>query len=93
MQNYVPHDTPASSSRKKPVPPPSLLKVSKIIQSVATKPSNGDSEECLTPQKKLLAEIGTVEKLVMEELDKLKKTPSAKKAEREKKVHTLLSMR
>ncbi|CAH9079489.1 unnamed protein product [Cuscuta epithymum] len=49
--------------------------------------------EFLTPQKKLLNSIDTVEKVFKEELQKLKRTPSAKRAEREKKVRTLMSMR
>ncbi|KAJ0037897.1 hypothetical protein Pint_22116 [Pistacia integerrima] len=56
--------------------------------------SNGGGElESLTPQKKLLNSIDKVEKVVMEELNKLKRTPSARKAEREKRVRTLMSMR
>ncbi|KAJ0099455.1 hypothetical protein Patl1_21319 [Pistacia atlantica] len=44
-------------------------------------------------EKKLLNSIGKVEKVIMEELGKLKRTPSARKAEREKRVGTLMSMR
>ncbi|KAL3637282.1 negative regulation of ubiquitin-protein transferase [Castilleja foliolosa] len=69
--------------------PPSIGKVPKILLN-ATKNPNDD---CLTPQKKLLENIETVEKVVMEELRKLKRTPLAKKAEREKRVRTLMSMR
>ncbi|KAL3632437.1 negative regulation of ubiquitin-protein transferase [Castilleja foliolosa] len=69
--------------------PPSIGKVPKILLN-ATKNQN---DACLTPQKKLLENIEMVEKVVMEELRKLKRTPSAKKAEREKRVRTLLSMR
>ncbi|KAM0005181.1 hypothetical protein Hdeb2414_s0218g00837221 [Helianthus debilis subsp. tardiflorus] len=49
--------------------------------------------ELQTPQKRLLNSIEIVEKVVMEELYRLKRTPSAKWAEREKRVKTLMSMR
>ncbi|KAK4414951.1 protein POLYCHOME [Sesamum alatum] len=71
--------------------PPTIGKVPKILLNI-THHSGGDSA-CLTPQKKLLDNIDTVEKVVMEELRKLKRTPSAKKAEKEKRVRTLMSMR
>ncbi|KAI3787038.1 hypothetical protein L1987_41199 [Smallanthus sonchifolius] len=41
--------------------------------------------ELLTPQKKLLNSIDVFEKVMMAELNRLKQTPSAKKAEWEKK--------
>lgn len=69
----------------------SVGKVPKILLDI-TNQNAGDSE-FLTPQKKLLNSIDTVEKVVMEELQKLKRTPTARKAEREKKVRTLMSMR
>ncbi|KAL0337993.1 UNVERIFIED_CONTAM: protein POLYCHOME [Sesamum calycinum] len=71
--------------------PPTIGKVPKILLNI-THHNDGDSA-CLTPQKKLLDNIDTVEKVVMEELRKLKRTPSARKAEREKRVRTLMSMR
>lgn len=71
--------------------PPTIGKVPKILLNI-TNQNDGDSH-CLTPQKKLLNNIDTVEKVVMEELRKLKRTPSARKAEREKRVRTLMSMR
>lgn len=71
--------------------PPSIGKVPKILLNITHQ--NGGDSACLTPQKKLLNNIDTVEKVVMEELRKLKRTPSAKKAEREKRVRTLMSMR
>ncbi|MFS7914726.1 hypothetical protein Hanom_Chr02g00156901 [Helianthus anomalus] len=49
--------------------------------------------ELQTPLKKLLKSIDIVEKEVMEELYRLKRTPSAKRAEWEKQVRTLMSMR
>ena len=54
--------------------------------------SSNDSK-FLTPQKKLLNSIDKVEKEVMKELQKLKRTISAKKAEREKKIITLMWLR
>ncbi|KAJ0566690.1 hypothetical protein HanIR_Chr06g0276431 [Helianthus annuus] len=53
----------------------------------------GEGELLLTPQRRLLNSIEIVEKVVMEELKRLKRTPAAEKAEREKKVRTLMSMR
>lgn len=82
--------SPSTNVKHEPCPP-SVGKVPKILLGI-TKRTTGDSE-CLTPQKKLLNSIDTVEKAVMEELQKLKRTPTAKKAEREKRVRTLMSMR
>ncbi|PRQ43886.1 hypothetical protein RchiOBHm_Chr3g0473181 [Rosa chinensis] len=79
-----------STNKKRPCPPPSVLKVHKILQEVANQPDEG---EFVTPQKKLLNSIDKVEKVVLEELQRQKRTPSAKKAERERKVRTLMSMR
>ncbi|XP_051140632.1 protein POLYCHOME [Andrographis paniculata] len=85
--NDVSMTTPCQSVISKRCPM-SINKVQKILLDIA----HGDSS-CLTPQKKLLNNIDRVEKVVMEELSKLKRTPSAKKAEREKKVRTLMLMR
>ncbi|KAG8371886.1 hypothetical protein BUALT_Bualt12G0009500 [Buddleja alternifolia] len=71
---------------------PTIGKVPRILLDI-TNQNDGESSSCLTPQKKLLNNIDTVEKVVTEELRKLKRTPSAKKAEREKRVRTLMSMR
>ena len=79
-----------STVKKRPLPPPFVLKVHKILQEVVNQPDEG---EFVTPQKKLLNSIDKVEKVVLEELQRLKRTPSAKKAERERKVRTLMSMR
>lgn len=70
---------------------PSAAKVPKILLDITNQ--TGGESEFLTPQKKLLNSIDTVEKVVMEELRKLRRTPTAKKAEREKRVRTLMSMR
>ena len=47
----------------------------------------------LTPQKRLLDSIEKVREIWLEDQKKLARTPAAKKAEREKKVRTLMSMR
>lgn len=65
-------------------------KFPKILLDITYK---NDEDSSLTPEKKLLIIIDSVEKVVMEELRKMKRTPSAKKAEREKRVRTLMSMR
>ncbi|KAF5473333.1 hypothetical protein F2P56_009951 [Juglans regia] len=70
---------------------PAVGKVPKILLGIANE--NAGESEFVTPQKKLLNSIDKVEKVVMEELQKLKRTPSAKKAEREKRVRTLMTMR
>lgn len=85
--------TPSPSVQKKKLGPPSVGKVPKILLNITNKPFPDNSSKFLTPQKKLLNQIDAVEKEVMEELRKLKRTPSAKKAEREKRVRTLMSMR
>ncbi|CAI8614048.1 unnamed protein product [Vicia faba] len=68
-------------------------KVSKILIDVMKLPQEDSDSEFLTPEKKLLKSIDQVEMEVKQELMKLKRTPSAKKAEREKRVRTLMSMR
>lgn len=70
---------------------PAVGKVPKILLGVTNQ--NAGETELLTPQKKLLNSIDIVEKEVMEELQRLKRTPSAKKVDREKRVRTLMSMR
>ncbi|XP_057500213.1 protein POLYCHOME-like [Actinidia eriantha] len=82
--------SPNPTVRIKPCPL-SVGKVPKILLDITNR--NAGEPDCLTPQKKLLNSIDTVEKVVMEELKKLKSTPIAKKAEREKRVRTLMSMR
>ncbi|KAK4798936.1 hypothetical protein SAY86_024301 [Trapa natans] len=84
--------TPSSSTRKMEFCPP-VGKVPKILLNITNKPIENDSTESLTPQKKLLNQIDTVEKEVLDELRKLKRTPSAKKAERDKRIRTLQLMR
>ncbi|KAL8459860.1 hypothetical protein ACS0TY_030919 [Phlomoides rotata] len=70
---------------------PSSSKSPKILLDNITHKNDEDSS--LSPEKKLLIIIDSVEKVVMEELRKMQRTPSAKKAEREKRVRTLMSMR
>ncbi|KAL6987073.1 negative regulation of ubiquitin-protein transferase [Sarracenia purpurea var. burkii] len=69
----------------------SVGKVPKILLDITNQ--NGGNSECITPQKKLLNSIDTVEKVLMEELKNLKRTPSAKKAQRAERTRTLMSMR
>ncbi|KAG8367930.1 hypothetical protein BUALT_Bualt16G0123900 [Buddleja alternifolia] len=94
---HLEHDismiSPAPSISMKRSPTTIIGKVPKILLDITTKNNGESSEDCLTPQKKLLNNIDTVEKVVMEELRKLKRTPLAKRAEREKRVRTLMSMR
>ncbi|KAL5719663.1 negative regulation of ubiquitin-protein transferase [Ranunculus cassubicifolius] len=52
----------------------------------------GESE-FITPQKKLLNSIDQVEKVMKEEFKRMKRTPVAKRAERDTKVRTLMTMR
>ncbi|KAL3534232.1 hypothetical protein ACH5RR_002693 [Cinchona calisaya] len=82
--------TPFPKMRSRPFPV-SVGKVPKILLDITNQ--NSVETAFLTPEKKLLNSIETVEKVVMEELHKLKRAPTAKKAEREKKVKTLMSMR
>ncbi|XP_059427922.1 protein POLYCHOME-like [Corylus avellana] len=86
------HDLSLISPRSAVKPrTPAVGKVPKILLEVANQ--NAGGTEFLTPQKKLLNSIDMVEKEVMKELQKLKRTPSAKKVEREKRVRTLMSIR
>ncbi|OMO70152.1 hypothetical protein COLO4_28742 [Corchorus olitorius] len=83
--------TPAAATTRRKPCPPSIRNVSKILLNVANQ--NAEELEFLTPQKKLLNSIDTVEKAVREELQRIKRTPSARKEERQIKVRTLMSMR
>lgn len=85
--------TPGPSVGFKRPWPPSTAKVHQILLDITRQSSAEEEEEALTPQKKLLNSIDKVEKVVMEEIQKMKSTPSAKRAEREKRVRTLMSMR
>ncbi|KAK6127379.1 hypothetical protein DH2020_038890 [Rehmannia glutinosa] len=72
--------------------PSTIGKVPKILHNI-THHNDGEDSAYLTPQKKLLNNIDTVEKVVMEELKKLRRTPLAKREEQKKRVRTLMSMR
>jgi len=56
-------------------------------------PNDKGENSNVTPQKRLLDSIDEVRDALVERRRKLEKTPAAKKAEREKKVRTLMSMR
>lgn len=82
-----------SSSGVSPSPVSVKIRCSKVPKIVLEIAEDGDDSEFLTPQKKLLESIDTVEKVVREELQRLKRTPMGRRAEREKRVKTLMSMR
>ncbi|KAL1554612.1 uv-b-insensitive 4 [Salvia divinorum] len=71
--------------------PRSIGKVPKILLDITHQKGGGAACMILIPQKKLLNCIDTVEKVVMGELRQMK--PSAKRADKEKRVRTLMSMR
>ncbi|XP_031402070.1 protein POLYCHOME-like [Punica granatum] len=73
-------------------PSASVRRVRKILVDITTKIVENDCSDIPTAQK-ILNHIESVEKEFMDELKKLKNKPSAKKAEREKKVRILMSMR
>uniref|UniRef100_A0A7N0V2C3 Protein POLYCHOME n=1 Tax=Kalanchoe fedtschenkoi TaxID=63787 RepID=A0A7N0V2C3_KALFE len=100
------HDDPSASSSTTTLehdpsfltPMPSVAakhyaagKVPRILLDITNQ--NSKESELLTPQKKLLNSIDKVEKVVMEELRRQKRTPSARKAERDKRLRALMSMR
>ncbi|MFS7995721.1 hypothetical protein Hanom_Chr12g01121271 [Helianthus anomalus] len=91
LEHEVSVVTPKPKLAYKTHKPSTLGKIPIMLTAIANK-VEGDSE-LLTPQKKLLDSIDLVEKVVMEELNRLRRTPAAKKAEWEKKVRTLMSMR
>ncbi|XP_021733998.1 protein POLYCHOME-like [Chenopodium quinoa] len=82
--------TPLPTISVKPQPSPAT----KVWQIT---PRNADNNETgsdfMTPQKRLLHSIEKVREVWLEDRKKLEKTPAAKRAEREKKVRTLMSMR
>ncbi|KAA8518232.1 hypothetical protein F0562_015706 [Nyssa sinensis] len=82
--------SPNPTNGMKPCPG-SVGKVPEILLDITNQ--NAGESDFLTPQKKLLNSIDTVEKLVMEELQKLKRTAGSKKEERERRVCSLMSMR
>ncbi|KAJ0681907.1 hypothetical protein HanPI659440_Chr16g0641421 [Helianthus annuus] len=91
LEHEVSVVTPKPKLAYKTYKPSTLGNIPIMLTTIANK-VEGDSE-LLTPQKKLLDSIDLVEMVVMEELKRLRRTPAAKKAEWEKKVRTLMSMR
>lgn len=87
--------TPGPSVGFKRSCPPSTAKVHKMLLDITKEISEEEAAAAgfITPEKKLLNSIDKVEKIVMEEIQKLKSTPRAKRDEREKRVRTLMSMR
>lgn len=85
--------TPGPSVGFKRSFPPSTAKVHKMLLDITKEISEEEEAGFITPEKKLLNSIDIVEKIVMEEIQKLKSTPRAKRDEREKRVRTLMSMR
>ncbi|KAF9593241.1 hypothetical protein IFM89_020997 [Coptis chinensis] len=69
-----------------------IIPVYDETRALLDKQSEGESG-FMTPQKKLLSSIEQVEKVVREEIKRMKRTPTAKRADREMKVRTLMSMR
>ncbi|XP_074317058.1 protein POLYCHOME-like [Silene latifolia] len=71
--------------------------VSPATQLLRMKIGNGgwtvDGSDSLTPQKKLLNSIEKVREVWLEDQRKLERSPAAKRAEREKKVRVLMSIR
>ncbi|KAL9237540.1 hypothetical protein vseg_012075 [Gypsophila vaccaria] len=57
------------------------------------KDEKAEDSELMTPEKRLLNSIDTVRDIWVKEQEKVEKTPAAKKAERDRKVRTLMSMR
>jgi len=66
--------------------------IGKVLANIPNEEKGGNSS-VITPQKRLLDSIDEVRDVLVERRRKLEKTPTAKKAEREKKVRTLMSMR
>nr|ASM93579.1 OSDLa [Dianthus caryophyllus] len=94
-ETSVPESSAASSSQPEnetniPTPTPTIPV--KILDSDVKDEIAGDSES-MTPEKRLLNSIDTVRQVWVEEQEKVEKTPAAKKAERDRKVRTLMSMR
>lgn len=89
--NEIGASTPLPTILMKPQPSPSTQAM-KIMDHITLKDIQEDPD-FLTPQKKLLESIEKVREVWLEEQRKLERTPAAKKAERERKVRVLMSMR
>ena len=75
--------------------PASTARLHKMVLNYIKKEiSAGEEEEAefITSEKKLLNSIEMVEKIVMDEIQKMQSTPLAKKEERKKKVKCLVVM-
>ncbi|XP_057982471.1 protein POLYCHOME-like [Malania oleifera] len=90
LKNNISMISPCPSAGMK-LGTPSICKIPKTLVSVMGQ--TAEASDFLTPQKEFLNSIDTVGKLVMEELQELERTPSAKKADKEKRMRTLMSMR
>ncbi|GAB2266955.1 negative regulation of ubiquitin-protein transferase activity [Dionaea muscipula] len=91
LEHGIHLSTPLPTTVKggKPKPAPGS-QVWKLMARIADE--NGEGE-CSTPERKLLNSIEKVREVWLDEQRKIESTPSAKKADREKKVRTLMSMR
>ena len=83
--------TPLPTILMKPQPSP-LTQAVKITGGITLKENRPDWD-FLTPEKKLLNSIEKVSEVWVKEHRKLERTPAAKKAERDRKVRVLMSMR
>lgn len=83
--------TPLPTILMKPQPSP-VTQAVKITGGITLKENRPDWD-FLTPEKKLLNSIEQVSEVWVKEQRKLERTPASKKAERERKVRVLMSMR
>ncbi|XP_057980197.1 protein POLYCHOME-like [Malania oleifera] len=90
LKNNISMISPCPSAGKK-LGTLSVGKIPKTLLSVMGQTAG--VSEFVTPQNELLSSIDTVGEEVMEELQELERTPSAKKADKEKRMRTLMSMR
>ncbi|KAH0854653.1 LOW QUALITY PROTEIN: hypothetical protein HID58_057806 [Brassica napus] len=74
--------------------PASTARLHKVLDYIKKEISAGEEEEAefITSEKKLLNSIEMVEKIVMDEIQKMQSTPLAKREERKKKVKCLVVM-
>lgn len=90
LEQEIGSQTPLPTISVKPQPSPAT----KVWMITPRNIDNNEmSSDFLTPQKRLLNSIEKVREVWLEDRKKLEKTPAAKRAEREKKVRTLMSMR
>lgn len=73
---------------------PTLSKLPIHLLRIAEQRCEGESEShFLPPQKKLLNSIDVVEKILLNQLRELEKTPAAIAVENQRKIRILMSMR